>query len=181
MIVVIVGLNALPVKFYGETEFWFAGLKILLMTGLLLLSFILFWGGGPDRDRLGFRYWENPGAANVYLATGDTGRFLALLKTVVLSAFPFTFAPELLVATGGEMQSPRRNLPTAARRYFYRLVFFYIGCVLAIGILCPYDDPRLTNGGAGAGSSAFVVGIKNAGIPVLDSIINAGKCDLGRC
>ena len=25
MIVVIVGLNILPVKFYGETEFWFAG------------------------------------------------------------------------------------------------------------------------------------------------------------
>lgn len=24
MIVVIVGLNALPVKFYGETEFWYA-------------------------------------------------------------------------------------------------------------------------------------------------------------
>ena len=73
------------------------------------------------------------------------------------------------------MESPRRNLPTAARRYFYRLVFFYIGCVFAIGILAPYDDPDLTNGGAGAGSSAFVVGIKNAGIPVLDSIINGGS------
>jgi yeast amino acid transporter len=74
------------------------------------------------------------------------------------------------------MESPRRNLPTAARRYFYRLVIFYIGCVLAIGILSPYNDPKLTNGGAGAGSSAFVVGIENAGIPVLDSIINAGIC-----
>lgn len=174
MIVVIVGLNALPVKFYGETEFWFAGLKVIMMIGLLLLSFILFWGGGPSHDRLGFRYWERPGAANTYLAGGNLGRFLALLKTLVLSAFPFTFAPELLVATGGEMESPRRNLPTAARRYFYRLVIFYIGCVLAIGILSPYNDPQLTNGGAGAGSSAFVVGIENAGIPVLDSIINAG-------
>lgn len=74
------------------------------------------------------------------------------------------------------MESPRRNLPTAARRYFYRLVFFYIGCVLAIGILSPYNDPKLTNGGAGAGSSAFVVGITNAGIPILDSIINGGEC-----
>jgi len=80
----------------------------------------------------------------------------------------------LLVATGGEMESPRRNLPTAARRYFYRLIIFYIGCVFSIGILAPYNDPRLTDGGAGAGSSAFVVGIKNAGIPILDSIINGG-------
>ncbi|KAF1954023.1 histidine permease [Byssothecium circinans] len=174
MIVVIVGLNALPVKFYGETEFWFAGTKVIMMTGLLILSFILFWGGGPDHDRLGFRYWKHPGAANTYLADGNTGRFLALLSTLVLSAFPFTFAPELLIATGGEMQSPRRNLPTAARRYIYRLIFFYIGCVLAISVTCPSDDPALTSGGAGAGASAFVVGIKNAGIPVLDSIINAG-------
>ncbi|PSN65550.1 histidine permease [Corynespora cassiicola Philippines] len=174
MIVVIVGLNALPVKFYGETEFWFAGTKVIMMIGLLMVSFILFWGGGPSRDRLGFRYWKDPGAANTYLASGDTGRFLALLSTLVLSAFPFTFAPELLIATGGEMRSPRRNLPIAARRYIYRLVFFYIGCVLAISVICPSDDPAITSGGAGAGASAFVVGIKNAGIPVLDSIINAG-------
>ena len=45
-IVVIVGLNILPVQFYGETEFWFASLKVFVMIGLLILSFILFWGGG---------------------------------------------------------------------------------------------------------------------------------------
>lgn len=174
MLVVIVALNCFPVRVYGETEFWFASIKVFMMLGLLLMSFILFWGGGPSRDRLGFRYWKNPGAANTYLAEGDTGRFVALLSTLVLSSFPFAFAPELLVVTGGEMESPRRNLPTAARRYFYRLIFFYVFCVLAIGVICPSNDSKLTNGGAGAGSSPFVVGIKNAGIPVLDSIINAG-------
>jgi amino acid transporter len=86
MIVVIVGLNALPVKFYGETEFWFAGTKVIMMTGLLLVSVVLFWGGGPDHDRLGFRYWKKPGAANVFLEEGNTGRFLALLSTLILSA-----------------------------------------------------------------------------------------------
>ncbi|EON64971.1 hypothetical protein W97_04206 [Coniosporium apollinis CBS 100218] len=174
MIVVIVGLNALPVGFYGETEFWFASTKVIMMLGLLMLSVVLFWGGGPDRDRLGFRYWRNPGAVNEYLETGDLGRFLALLSTLVLSSFPFAFAPELLVVTGGEMRSPRRNLPIAARRYIYRLIFFYVGSVLAISVICPSDDPAITSGGAGAGASPFVVGIKNAGIPVLDSIINGG-------
>ncbi len=174
MIVVIVGLNCLPVRFYGETEFWFAGIKVIMIMGLLLLSFILFWGGGPSHDRLGFRYWKHPGAANTYLEKGNTGRFVALLATIVLSAFPFAFAPELLVATGGEMQSPRRNLPTAAHRYVYRLLIFYIGSVIAIGVICPSNDPKITHGGHGAAASPFVVGIKNAGIPVLDSIINAG-------
>ncbi|KAF2842993.1 histidine permease [Patellaria atrata CBS 101060] len=175
MIVVIVGLNALPVGFYGETEFWFASTKVIMMIGILMVSFILFWGGGPNRDRLGFRFWEDPGAANTYLAGGDLGRFLALLSTLVLSSFPFAFAPELLVVTGGEMKSPRRNLPIAARRYIFRLLFFYIFSVLAAGVICPSNDPNITGaGGAGAGSSPFVIGIKNAGIPVLDSIINGG-------
>lgn len=145
-----------------------------MMLGLLMVSVILFWGGGPNHDRLGFRYWKDPGAANTYLAEGNTGRFLALMSCFVLSAFPFTFAPELLVVTGGEMESPRRNLPKASQRYFYRLIFFYVFSVLAIGVICPSNDAKLTSGGAGAGSSAFVVGIKNAGIPVLDSIINGG-------
>lgn len=72
------------------------------------------------------------------------------------------------------MKSPRRNIPIAARRYIYRLIIFYIGSVLAIGVIVRSDDSQLTDGGSGAGSSPFVIGIKNAGIPVLDSIINAG-------
>lgn len=174
MIVVIVGLNFLPVKYYGETEFWFAGTKVILILGLLLLSFILFWGGGPDHDRLGFRYWNNPGAINPYIKTGSAGKAISFFSSLITSVFPFTFAPELVVVTGGEMKSPRRNLPIAARRYFYRLIIFYILGILAIGVTCPSNDPRLTSGGAGAGSSAFVVAIANAGISTLPSIVNAG-------
>jgi yeast amino acid transporter len=158
----------------ANTSLRFASTKVIMMTGLLILSVVLFFGGGPNHDRLGFRYWKHPGAANTYLEKGNTGRFLALLSTWVLSAFPFTFAPELMIVTAGEMKSPRHNLPIAARRYIYRLFFFYIGSVIAIGVTCPSNDPALTTGGAGAGASAFVVGIKNAGISVLDSIINAG-------
>lgn len=57
-----------------------------MIIGLLFMSFILFWGGGPHHDRLGFRYWKNPGAANTYLEEGNAGRFIALLSTLVLSA-----------------------------------------------------------------------------------------------
>lgn len=174
MIVVIVGLNCFPVGIYGETEFWFAGTKVIMMLGLLIMSIVLFWGGGPNHDRLGFRYWVTPGATNTYLEDGSLGGLLAFLETFVRASFPFAFAPELLIVTGGEMESPRRNLPVAARRYFYRLLFFYIGSVIAISVICPYTAPAITSGGEGAGASPFVVGIKRAGIPVLDHIINGG-------
>ncbi|RAO74242.1 uncharacterized protein BHQ10_010254 [Talaromyces amestolkiae] len=174
MIVVVVALNSLPVRFYGESEFWFASLKVIMMAGLLVVSVVLFFGGGPDHDRLGFRYWHHPGAANEYILDGNTGRLISLLATLVLAALPFTFAPEFLILTTGEMAAPRQTLPKAARRYIYRILFFYISSVLAIGVICPSNDPALTSGGKGAGASPFVVAIKNAGIPVLDSVINAG-------
>lgn len=173
MMVVIIALNFLPVKFYGETEFWFAGIKIITLIGLLFLSFILFWGGGPSHDRLGFRYWKDPGSFNTYIVDGNAGRFVGLLKCTVSSAIAFIFAPELIIISGGEMESPRRNVPRAARRYIYRLVFFYIFSVLAIGVICPSNAARLTKGDGTVNSSPFVVGIKNAGIPVLDHIVNA--------
>lgn len=53
-IVVIVGLNFFPVSVYGETEFWFASTKVIMMIGLLIISFVLFWGGGPIHQRLRF-------------------------------------------------------------------------------------------------------------------------------
>ncbi|KAL4985902.1 amino acid permease/ SLC12A domain-containing protein [Aspergillus falconensis] len=174
LLIVIVALNFLPVQFYGETEFWFAGIKVITLTGLLLVAFILLWGGGPKRELLGFHYWKTPAAFAVYSPyIGDAGRLAGFVKCMMRSAFGFIFSPELLITTGGEMESPRRNLPTAAKRYMFRLIFFYILGSLAISVTCPSDHSRLTSGGAGAGSSPFVIGIQNAGIPVLNHIVNA--------
>ncbi|EAW11005.1 proline permease PrnB [Aspergillus clavatus NRRL 1] len=174
MLVIIVLLNFMPVAAYGETEFWFASIKILTLIGLLILSFILFWGGGPNRQRLGFHYWKDTGAMNEYLAQGAAGRFVGLLQCIVKSAIAFIFAPELVIIAGGEMESPRRNVPSAARRYIYRLVFFYILGALAIGVICSSRAPQILSGsGTDASSSPWVAAIHNAGIPVLDSIVNA--------
>lgn len=172
MLVVIVGLNSLPVRFYAETEFWFASLKVFTIIGLLIFSFVLCVGGGPDHDRLGFSYWKDPGAAKHYLAPGSAGYFCAYLYVTTFSVFAFNFAPELLVITAGEMQNPRKNLPKAAKRYFYRLIAFYILGSLAVGIICSSNAPGLTNG-TGSAASPWVIAIKTAGVRGLDSVINA--------
>ncbi|KAL4877601.1 amino acid permease/ SLC12A domain-containing protein [Aspergillus karnatakaensis] len=173
--VLMVTLNFLPVSYYGESEFWFSSIKVITIIGLLILSFVLFWGGGPNQDGiLGFHYWKDPGAINTWLADGDTGRFIAFIRTLILSAFPFTFSPELLIATSGEMRNPQRDLHKAANRFILRLLIFYIGTVLAIGVICPSNIDALVSGSSSdAKSSAFVVGIQHAGIRGLDSVINA--------
>lgn len=135
------------------------------------LSIVLFFGGGPNHDKLYFRYWKNPGPVNTYIKDGDAGRLIALLQSFVLASFAFVLAPEQLIVTAGEMQSPRYNLPRAARRYIWRLVILFMPSVFVISTVCVSNDPRLTAGGTA--SSPFVIAIRNSGIPVLDSIVNA--------
>lgn len=71
---IIVALNIFVVSWYGESEFWFASIKILGIVGLIILGIVLFFGGGPNRDRLGFRYWQKPGAFIPFAMSGTTGK-----------------------------------------------------------------------------------------------------------
>ena len=50
-LVVIIAINYLGIRFFGEFEFWLSSLKVLTIVGLILLSLILMLGGGPDHDR----------------------------------------------------------------------------------------------------------------------------------
>jgi amino acid transporter len=53
ILVVTLLLNIIAVSFFGEAEFVFASIKLITIIGLIILSFVLFFGGGPNRDRLG--------------------------------------------------------------------------------------------------------------------------------
>ncbi|KAH7126436.1 putative proline-specific permease [Dactylonectria estremocensis] len=170
--VVIIACNCFPVKVYGETEFWFASTKVIGIIGLLIMAVCLFFGGGPSGEPTYFKYWSNPGPINEYLVSGAAGRLCAFIGVITFSVYAFAFAPELLVVTGGEMESPRRNIPKATVRYFYRLVTFYILGAFAIGFLVPSNHEDLLGGGSGAAASPWAIAIRDAGIRGLDSVVN---------
>ena len=176
LLALIIALNIFAVAIYGEAEFWFASVKIITIVGLLLMAFIVDLGGNPKGVRLGFWYWENPGAMKEYQSTGDLGRFLGLFSTLVNASFSYG-GIEMVAVTAGEAENPRKNIPKAVRRVFWRLLFFYFLGSLAIGVLVSSDDPNLLSaqetGAPGAARSPWVIGIQNAGITVLPSIINA--------
>ncbi|KZT26674.1 amino acid permease [Neolentinus lepideus HHB14362 ss-1] len=176
-LLVIFLLNICAVSYYGESEFWFASLKILGITSLIIIGIVLFFGGGPTHDRLGFRFWVHPGAFNPYLVSGATGRFLGFWTALVRAGFAVVLSPEIVTSAVGESKAPRRNIPKAAKRFVYRVVFFYVLGSLVIGIITPSDDPRLlqaiSSGASGAGASPFVLGIQRAGIGGLNHVYNA--------
>ncbi|KAK5680425.1 hypothetical protein LTS10_007353 [Elasticomyces elasticus] len=167
LIVLILLLNMFAVGIYGEAEFIFAAIKILAIIGLLLMSFIVNLGGSPSGDRLGFRYWYNPGPPmKEVVATGAGGRFLGLISTLIFAAFSYG-GVEMVATAAGEAENPRKNMPKAIKRLIWRILIFYILGSLAIGTLVRSDDERLGT------ASPWVLAAYNAHIPVLPSIINA--------
>lgn len=91
-------------------------------------------GGNPQHDAFGFRNWNNPGAFHSYLADGTWGNFLGFFSTFVGAAYAYG-GPDYIAMTSGEAKYPRRIYPNVFQRVIYRLLVFYIGGVLAVGIL----------------------------------------------
>jgi len=172
-LVVVVAINFMGAGAYGEAEFVFASIKVLTITGLIILGIILDLGGGPDHDRLGFRYWKHPGPFVQYQGIrGAKGRFLGMWAVLTQAAFSF-IGTEIVAIAAGEAKNPRRNLPRAIRRVYIRILLFYIGGVTVIGLLVPSNDPGLALANGTAAASPFVIAIKRSGIKTLPGIINA--------
>ncbi|KAI0690485.1 amino acid permease/ SLC12A domain-containing protein [Cytidiella melzeri] len=168
-------INIFGVRWFGESEFFFSIIKLLLITGLILTGLVIDLGGGPDHDRRGFRYWKNPGAvAGAGLEPNHIGvdRFLGILTVFVQAGFSFQ-GMELTAIAASETESPRRNIAKAIRRVFWRIVIFYILGILITGMLVPYNDPALLNGSGTATESPYVIAMQRAGIKVLPHIVNA--------
>ncbi|PGH15398.1 hypothetical protein AJ80_05582 [Polytolypa hystricis UAMH7299] len=169
-------INCFPVKIYGEAEFIFGAIKLTTILGLIILMFIIDLGGAPSGDRIGFRYWITPGPMNEYLKTGPLGRFLAFWKVFIQATFSYG-GSEMVVVAAGETENPRRNIPKAVRRVFWRISIFYVLSITLVGMCVSSKDPRLLNaiskGSPGVATSPFVIAIVNGGIEVLPSIINA--------
>ncbi|KAF9068022.1 amino acid permease [Rhodocollybia butyracea] len=172
-LIVVLTINMLGAGAYGEAEFIFASIKVLTITGLIILGIVLDLGGGPNHDRIGFRYWKNPGPFVQYNnIPGNAGKFLGWWAVITQAAFAF-IGTEIVAIAAGEAKNPRRNLPKAIKRVYIRILLFYIGGTIIIGLLVPSNTKDLSLGSGTAASSPFVIAINNAGIKALPSIINA--------
>lgn len=175
-LVVIIIINTVGVRFFGEFEFWLSSFKVMVMLGLIIFLFIIMLGGGPNHDRLGFRYWKDPGAFKPYSATidGSKGKFVAFVSVFVYALFAY-LGVELTGVVAAEAENPRRNIPRAIKLTMYRIIVFYIVTIFLLGMCIAYDDPKLLlakKQATSAAASPFVVAIMNSGVEVLPHIFN---------
>lgn len=123
-------LNFSPVRAYGENEVFFAALKILLIVGLA--GIIVYLGGLPRQNRIGFKYWQELGPFNTYLVPGNTGRFLGFWSILISAAYSYANV-QVIVLARAETQSPRKVIPNAVRMTFWRIFVFYVLSIFVVG------------------------------------------------
>ena len=123
-------------------------------------------GGTPDRGYIGGEYWHKPGAFH--------NGFKGICSVFTTAAFAFA-GTELVGLAAAETAAPRKSLPTAIKQVFWRITLFYVVALTLVGLLVPYDSPRLFGGTSqvDANTSPFVIAIEDAGIQILPSVMNA--------
>lgn len=161
-IVVVLTFNILSVNMYGESEYWFAMIKVATVIIFIITSFLMIFGiiGG-----------EPVGLTNFFIDEAPfNGGFLAIFGIFLAAGFSFQ-GTELLGITAGETEDPGKNIPKAVRSVFWRILLFYILAILAIGLLIPYTDPRLLSEDVAV--SPFTLVFDKLGIAFAASVMNA--------
>ena len=168
-------INLFPVNIYGEAEFFFGAIKLTTIIGLIILMLCITCGGSPSGEAIGFQYWHTPGPMKEYLRPGALGRFLGFWKVFIQATFSYG-GSEMVVVASGETENPRRNIPKAVRRVFWRIAIFYVLSIFLLGLCVSSSDKGLINAISsdqpGANQSPFVIAIENAGIKTLPGLIN---------
>ena len=161
----LVGLNALSARVYGESEFWFATIKVVTVIVFLIAGIAMIAGV------LGA---SSPGLSN--WTTGDApfhGGFLSIISVFMIAGFSFQ-GTELVGVAAGESLNPRRDVPRAIRSVFWRIMFFYIGAIAVIGTLIPYTDPNLLRDSASdIAYSPFTLVFDRLGVAAAAAVMNA--------
>lgn len=109
-----------------------------------------------------------------YLLSGPAGELLGFWAACC-QAFLSYSGVELIGIAAGETERPRENLPKIVRHVSVRIIVYYIGAVLALGLTVSSNDPILrlmVTNGSYSYYSPFTLMAQRAGIPVLAHLFN---------
>ncbi|KNZ63551.1 hypothetical protein VP01_1129g8 [Puccinia sorghi] len=165
-------------------EYWKAPVNkavwvtLFIVLGCAINFFGVRWYGehaafshSPDGIRVRRITYSRQNRISLHGIPGPIGRFLAFWTVFLQASFSY-MGTEMVAITAGEAANPRKTVPKAIERVFYRILVFYLGSTLTVGLLVPSTSPDLLGGTGDASSSPFVIAIKAAGITVLPDLIN---------
>ncbi|MGE7759645.1 amino acid permease [Peribacillus sp. NPDC097895] len=158
-------LNVLSVKAYGESEYWFAGIKVISIIVFLVIGVAMIFGimGGHAVGFSNFTQGDAP----------FHGGLVSIFSVVLIAGFAFQ-GTEVIATAAGETENPSKNVPKAIRSIFWRILIFYVLTIFVIGLIIPYTDPNLLKSGVqNVSISPFTLVLQRAGLAFAASVMNA--------
>lgn len=153
-------INLMNVKGFGEFEFWFAFIKVAVIIAFLVISVLMVFGLLPGTEFVGTKNFIGEHGFMPNGIPGVAGGLLAV-------AFAFG-GIEIVTIAAAESERPAEAIATAVRSVIWRISLFYLGSVLAITFLLPYES---IGGAKSAAESPFTIILDQAGIPGIAMIM----------
>ena len=157
-IIVLLAINLISARVFGNLEFSFAIIKIItILAFVVLIAWLLITGEKTSFGPVAFVNLEDHGG---FFARGSKGFFQGFQMVI------FSFiGVELIGLTAAEAQNPKVTLRNAINQLPLRIILFYVLAILAILLVIPWSKVA-TN------SSPFVQALGATGIKNASSIIN---------
>ena len=158
-VLLLLSLNLVNVRMFGELEFWFAMIKIVAIVGLILLGIYMVTTGftSPSGTKASLSHlWNNGGM----FPKGIFGFFAGFQ----IAVFAFV-GIELVGAAAAETRDPHHTLPRAINSIPIRIIMFYVLALITIMCVTPWAQVRPDR-------SPFVELFVLAGLPAAAGLIN---------
>ncbi|CAM5598187.1 Putrescine transporter PotE [Streptomyces violarus] len=155
---VVLTVNLISVKIFGELEFWFAIIKVgALVVFMCIGIFLLVTQHSVDG--------HSPGPSLISDSGGVFPHGL-LPMLLIIQGVVFAYASvELVGVAAGETENPEKIMPKAINSIMWRVGVFYVGSVVLLSMLLPWNKYT-------AGESPFVTVLSNIGIPAAGDVMN---------
>ena len=161
--IIIFGLNISSTRIFAESEFWLALVKVITVIAFIILGLLAIFGLIPFHGSESAPLFHNL-TAHGWFPQG----LVPIFTTMLIVNFAFS-GTELIGVAAGETKNPAENVPKAINAAIWRLLIFFVGTIIVISALLPFQVAGL--GGEGVSSSPFVTVFKYIGIPYADDII----------
>lgn len=158
-IVVVFLLNILSVRLYGESEFWFASIKVIAIIAFIVVGLFAIFGIIPIKG-----YSHAPLFGNFVSEGLLPNGIIPIFSTLLTVVFAFS-GTEVVGVAAGETKDPQKAIPKAVHTTVLRLAIFFIGSIAVMSALIPWQK-------AGVDTSPFVLVFQSIGMPFAGDIMN---------
>lgn len=157
-IVILLLLNLPTVKAFGETEFWFALIKIVAIVALIGIGLVMIFTGfqSPAGTASFTNLWSHGGFF--------PKEFMGFVAGFQIAVFAFA-GMELVGTAAAETKNPERNLPRAINAIPLRVMLFYVGALIILMSVTPWTEFE-------AGHSPFIAMFSMAGLGMAATVVN---------